>query len=92
MDLATLKALWAKYGIWFIFVGIALAVVEFGNLAMDFLGWSSKKDLQAAQKTDTELKAKEAAINAQADTLVKEAAELPSTEKPIANDWYLNKK
>ena len=84
---STIKALWAKYGILFILVGIGLIALKFGSVAMDVLGGSSKKDLQEAQKTDAELKAKEDATNKQADALVKDAADLPKTEGQVDDDW-----
>lgn len=84
---SAVKALWAKYGIFFILVGIGILALKFGNLAMDILGWSSKKDLEQAQKTDAQLKAKEDATNAQANALVKEANDLPKTEGKVDDDW-----
>lgn len=84
---SAVKALWAKYGIFFILIGIGILALKFGNLLMDILGWSSKKDLEQAQKTDTQLKAKEDATNAQANALVKEANDLPKTEGKVDDDW-----
>lgn len=81
------KDLWARYGILFILVGIGLIALKFGSVAMDVLGWSSKKDLQDAIKTDTQLKAKEDATNTQADALVKQANDLPKTEGQVDDDW-----
>jgi hypothetical protein len=89
--LAPVKQLWTKYGIFFIIVGVLLIALKFGNLAMDVLGWSSKKDLQDAQKKDTELKAQEDAASSQADSLVTQANNLPNQEGPVDADWNLKK-
>jgi hypothetical protein len=82
-----IKALWAKYGILFVLVGMGLLALKFGSIAMDVLGWSSKKDLQNAIKTDTQLKAQEDATNKQADALVREVTDLPKTEGKVDDDW-----
>ena len=83
----SLKGLWNRYGIFFILVGLGLLILKFNGVIMDVLGWSSKKDLQEAQKTDTQLKAKEDATNTQADALIKQAQDLPKQEGQVDDDW-----
>ena len=82
-----IKDLWSRYGILFFLVGIGLIALKYSSVAMEILGWSSKKDLQSAQKTDAQLKAQEEATNKEADALVKEATDLPKTEGQVDDDW-----
>lgn len=85
---AIVKDLWNRYGILFILVGIVLVVVKFNSIIMDVLGWSSKIDLEDAQRTDAQLKSQEDQANAAADALVKKANELPTQEGTVNEDWY----
>lgn len=87
---SVIKDLWAKYSIFFVIVGILMLVAKFGNLAMDFLAFKSKRAVDDAQKTDQKLKAEENAANKQANDLIKQAEDLPKTEKPVDENW--NKK
>ena len=87
VEQSLIKGLWSKYGILFILVGLGLLVAKFGDIAMSLLASLSKKELQDAQKTDTQLKAQENAANQQADALVKKADELPSQEGKVDDDW-----
>jgi hypothetical protein len=84
---SVLKDLWGKYGVLFLLVGLFLLVAKFSDVIMDILGWSSKKDLQKAQATDTTLKAEADAANQQANDLVKKANELPNQEGTVDADW-----
>ena len=88
---SVIKDLWGKYGIFFVLIGILLLVAKFNDVIMDLLGWSSKKDLQKAEKTDAELKAQEDAANQQADALVKKANDLPSQEGKVDENWNQKK-
>lgn len=84
---AAVKDLWSKYSIFFIVVGALILIAKFGDLAMDFLGWKSKKELDQAIKTDDKLKAEENAANQQANDLIKKANELPKTEGKVDENW-----
>ena len=88
---SVIKDLWGKYGIFFVLIGILLLVAKFNDVIMDLLGWSSKKDLQKAEKTDVQLKAQEDAANQQADALVKKANDLPSQEGKVDENWNQKK-
>ena len=81
-----IKEMWSKYGILFILVGAGLLIAKFGDIAMSLLASASKKDIEAAQKTDTQLKAQDAA-NQQADALVKKADALPAQQGKVDDDW-----
>lgn len=87
---AIIKDLWSRYSIFFIIVGALLLIAKFGDIAMDILGYKSKKLLENAQKTDTALKAQEDAANKQANDLIAKADNLPKTEEIVDEDW--NKK
>ena len=82
------KALWDKYGIFFIVVGIGLILLKFSSIAVNILGWASKENIAQAQKTDAQLKSKETVANQQADALVQQAQDLPKTEGQVSDDWY----
>lgn len=87
----TFKSLWEKYGILFIIMGALLLIAKYSSVFMEFLSWSSKKDLQDAQKVDTQLKTQEDAANKQADALVQAAKDLPKQEGTVSDDWYTKK-
>lgn len=88
---ATLKDLWRRYSIFFIFVGALVLIAKFNDIISDILGLASKKDLEQATNTDNQLRAKENATNNQANALVNQANELPAKEGTVDENWNRKK-
>lgn len=87
---AIIKDLWSRYSIFFIIVGVLLLIAKFGDIAMDIIGYKSKKLLENTQKQDGVLKAQEDAANKQANDLIAKADNLPNTGEKVDENW--NKK
>jgi hypothetical protein len=73
-------------------IAAGVAILEFGNSMMGSILKKDKKLVDDTQKKSDELKSQEDAASQQADALVKHAAELPSQEQPVKDDWYKNEK
>jgi hypothetical protein len=85
-----LTTLWSEYHTWLILIGAAVLTMKFRALLVDFIINGSKKLYLSSQKQSESLQVKKDANNKAADALVQQAAELPSTETPVDDDW--NKK
>lgn len=84
-DMATL---WSEYKTPLILFGSVILTIKFRQWLIDLIVSSSKKLFENAQKQDQALQNEENKNSAQADALVKEANDLPSTEKPVDENWY----
>lgn len=71
-------------------VAVLLFIAKFSSLIVDLITWLSKRTVQKTKDQDVGLKKQEDAAKSAADALVKRADELPSTKKPVDEDW--NKK
>lgn len=92
MDLSSLKKviqdLWSKYNVLFIVVGLFLLLSRFGYVIMELLAFSSKKEVEKADKKDEQLRKEEDSAKVESNKLVEEAKTLPSKELKIDEDWY----
>lgn len=82
------KSLWNEHKLFFIIFGALILIVKFRDILIDILVSSANREMTDAKKQDASLAADENKANAQADELVKKAAEEPAKEKPVDDDWY----
>ena len=68
-------------------VGI-VAALEFRAIYEWVIAYLNGRAIKAAENKDEKIKTQENALNAQADSLVKQAEQLPLEQKPISADWY----
>jgi len=80
--------IWNKSKIYLLGIVAIIAALEFQKIKAALLVYAGKKEIQKDQKQDDVLAKTESTDNAQADALVKDAENLPSTEKPVTEDWY----
>ena len=71
-------------------VGAALIYLEWNKISEAITLAQGKKELKTDEKKDQALAATEKSDNDKANALVQEAQQLPSTEKPVDDNW--NKK
>src|SRR5271165_2767383 len=83
-----IKTIWAQDKVFLIAFGALILTIKFRDIIIDLLVSSAKRIFTKAQSQNSQLQQQENTANAQADQLVKEAQQLPSTEKPISEDWY----
>lgn len=88
---AVASDLWSKYNIFLIIPAAILLIIKYRDLIIDILLNSSKRVEDKAKKEDSKLATEENQAKTQADELVKKAAEEPSKEQPVSEDWYLKK-
>lgn len=86
----TVKSLWSKYGVLFVFVGTLILVAKFNDTLTSILTWLSKRDVSNTEKTTKKLQQKENQDNSQADELVQDSDNLQKNEKPVDENWYKN--
>lgn len=85
------KVLWNEYRTVFILLGALLVTLKFKDWLVDFLINGSKKMFQKAQAQNLTLQTKEDSDNKQADALINQAAQLPSQEVAVNDDWNKSK-
>lgn len=90
--LAELKDIWNRSKMYLLGLAAILAAIEFRKIKDALLVYSGKKEIQADQKKDQTLANQENQANAQADALVKQAADLPNQEPQVKPDWYKDSK
>jgi hypothetical protein len=88
---ADLKFMWANDRIFLFIFGVLVLIAKGSSLMISLLAAKSKAEVTAATAASNILQAQENADNAQADALVKQSNDLPSQEKPVADDWYKKK-
>ena len=94
-----IAALWAKIkqqvvdifdkdkGVFF-FIAVGAVVFKFRDILLGIMINSAKRVDKNAHTDDTKLSQQENQLNQQADTLVQKAAEEPSKEGTVDDDWY----
>jgi hypothetical protein len=88
---ADLKFMWANDRVFLFIFGVLIVIAKGSSIMIGLLAAKSKAEVTVASKESAVLKAQEDADNAKADALVKQANDLPSQQKPVADDWYKKK-
>ena len=88
---STLKKLWAKDKMFLLLLLPLIVAIKGRNILMSLLVAKANSTMQNATQNDQRLQQQENAANNQANALAQQAEALPATEKPIADDWYLQK-
>jgi hypothetical protein len=86
--IAELKDIWNRGKMYFLGLLAILVTLEYRQLKEYLLLKAGQKEMKKDTQEDKDLAAKEKATNAQADALVKQSQQLPSTEQPVQPDWY----
>ena len=83
-----LKVLWLRNAGIIIIASVVFVFLKFRDLLLDiFIGSAKRLFKQTEQKSD-QLGEQEKQLSSQGDALQKQANDLPSTEQPVAPDWY----
>jgi hypothetical protein len=83
--------MWENDRIFLFIFGVLVVIAKGSSIMISLLAAKSKIEVASATKVSDILKAQEAADNAAADALVKQANDLPSQQKPVADDWFKKK-
>lgn len=81
---------WNRSKIFLLAIAALIIALEFQKLKEFLLMYMGKKEIANSEKEDQQLAAQEHMKNTQADILVKQAENLPSTEHPIKDGWEKN--
>lgn len=83
--------IWERFKMYIIGALALILTLEFRKLKEYLIVKSAQNEMKNDQKQDQVLSNKEQAANNQANQLIKDAQQLPSTEQPVQEDWYTKK-
>jgi cell division protein FtsL len=85
--ISQLKDIWNRSKVFIIAIGAAVIYLEWNRIKEAFQVYMGQKELNSTNKKDQSLETQENNANAQANSLIQAAQNLPSKEKPVTDDW-----